>query len=99
MEPTGIQLAHVTNATVILVDYKAISFCYYRRCAYEIIPAIGRLLAEFIEMMRFDAEKIEMIGHSIGAHIAGVTGAQLNGKLGKITGKLKIGFWNKWDTK
>lgn len=89
MEPTGILLANVSDATVILLGYNTISVCSYIRCVNEIVPAIGEYLAEFIELMGFNLANVEFIGHSLGAHIAGMAGALLDGKLGKITGLMK----------
>lgn len=86
MEPTGFALANATNSTVILVDYKNVSSCSYSRSVQEIVPSIGLYLAEVITQQSLDTEKIEIIGHSLGAHIAGYTGASLNGSIGRITG-------------
>lgn len=86
MEPTGIALANTTNGTVILVDYKNISSCSYGRSVEEIVPSVGLYLAQVITKLELNREKIEMIGHSLGAHIAGYAGATLNGTIGRITG-------------
>lgn len=86
MEPTGFALANATNATVILVDYKNVSSCSYSRSVQEIAPAVGGYLAQVITRLKLDTEKIELIGHSLGAHIAGYAGATLNGSLSRITG-------------
>lgn len=86
MEPTGFALANATNGTVILVDYKNISSCSYSRSVQEIVPSIGVYLAEVITRLKLDTDKIEIVGHSLGAHIAGYAGCQLNGSIGRITG-------------
>lgn len=89
MEPTGFALANATNGTVILVDYKNVSSCSYSRSVQEIVPSIGVYLAEVIARLNLDTDKIELIGHSLGAHIAGYVGASLNGSIGRITGLFK----------
>lgn len=89
MEPTGFALANATNGTIILVDYKNVSSCSYSRSVQEIVPSIGLYLAEVIARLNLDTDKIEMIGHSLGAHIAGYAGASLNGSIGRITGLYK----------
>lgn len=89
MEATGIQLANVTNAEVVLVDYSQISSCNYDRCVNEIMSAIGGYLSKTIVDLYSHLENIELIGHSLGAHIAGIAGAFLDGKLMKITGLKK----------
>lgn len=87
MEPTGLALAKATNGLVILVDYKNISSCSYGRSVDEIVPSIGSYLAQVITKLEVDTDKIELIGHSLGAHIAGYAGATLNGTIRMITGK------------
>lgn len=86
MEPTGMALANATNGTVILVDYKNVSSCSYSRSVEEIVPSVGSYLAQVITELELDTSKIELIGHSLGAHIAGYTGATLNGSISRITG-------------
>lgn len=86
MEPTGFALANATNGTVILVDYKNISSCSYSRSVQEIVPSIGLYLASIITRLNLNTDKIELIGHSLGAHIAGYAGASLNGSISRITG-------------
>lgn len=79
-------LANATNSTVILVDYKNVSSCSYSRSVQEIAPSIGNYLAQVITRLELDTDNIELIGHSLGAHIAGYAGASLNGTIGRITG-------------
>lgn len=86
MEPTGVALANATNGMVILVDYKNVSSCSYSRSVEEIVPSVGHYLAQVIKELKLDTEKVELIGHSIGAHIAGYAGAILNGTIARITG-------------
>lgn len=86
MEPTGMALANVTNATVILVDYGQISDCNYDRSVEEIVPAVGQYIAEVISDLDLDPNNIEIVGHSLGAHIAGYAAAALNGNIKRITG-------------
>lgn len=88
MEPTGIALANAANGTVILVDYKNVSSCSYSRSVDEIVPAVGSYLAQVITELDIDVDRIELIGHSLGAHIAGYAGAALNGTISRITGEL-----------
>lgn len=87
MEATGSQLVKNTKGVVILVDFSEISSCGYGRYANEIVPSIGNYLAEIIDEFGWDLNNIEIIGHSIGAHIAGYTGAALNRNIKRITGK------------
>lgn len=68
MEPTGIALANATNGIVILVDYKNVSSCSYSRTVEEIVPSIGSYIAQVIDELELDTDKIELIGHSLGTH-------------------------------
>lgn len=97
----GIQLSEATNSIVILVDYSAISSCNISRAFTEIAPTVGSYVAEVIHDLNLNPEKVEIIGHSLGANIAGFTGAAFGGQIGRITGYLKkvyfslkiIRFW------
>lgn len=86
IQPTGQQLANTFHGYVIAVDYG-----YFRNCTYEIsvlqiAPSIASTMAKLIRNFNFDLNKIEIIGHSLGAHIAGDIGALLNGAIRKIIG-------------
>lgn len=79
-------LANVTNATVILIDYGDISDCNYDRTVEEIVPQLGLYLSQVISDLDLDPNNIEIIGHSLGAHIAGYAAGALKGSIKRITG-------------
>lgn len=89
MEPTGKQAAIASNGVAILVDYFNISDCMYPRVAREFAPSIGLRVADVLAKLQILPENVEVVGHSIGAHIAGYIGSALNGKVKRITGKLQ----------
>lgn len=51
---------------------------------------VGRYLAKFLEFLRMKGNlvlnDVHILGHSLGAHVAGFTGAYMSGKIGRITG-------------
>lgn len=90
MEPVGRALSNAIDGLVILVDYGVISSCNYTRTVTEIVPAVGYYVAQLITNFNLNPSNLELIGVGLGAHIAGYTGAALNGLLGRITGKKAI---------
>lgn len=88
MPPVADQLAKVIDGYVIFVDYGHISNCSYERSVLEIVPSVGYYVAKVLSIFNFDPLKMELIGHSLGAHMAGYVGAALNGSLQRITGDL-----------
>ncbi|XP_019874142.2 pancreatic lipase-related protein 2-like [Aethina tumida] len=77
------------NANVFGMDWSVL-------CQVEYISAMkgveiaGVALAKFVEWLvsfGVSIDKVHLIGHSLGAHVAGVAGSKiLNGKIGRITG-------------
>lgn len=47
---------------------------------------IGEKLSKFMEKKGIQADNVHVIGHSLGAHIAGNVGKYFKGKLGRVTG-------------
>lgn len=86
MPPTGQQLARNFDGYVILVDFEPILNCSYQRSVQEIIPSVGLFVSNVIRNFNFNPRKIELIGHSLGGHLAGYIGASLNGAIKRITG-------------
>lgn len=86
MPPTGKQLANDFKGYILLVDFGVISNCSYQRSVQEIIPSVGYYVANVIRNFNFDPQKIELIGHSLGGHLAGYIGASFNGAIKRITG-------------
>lgn len=81
-------LLEVENQNVIIVDWSnGHGYSYLQAIANtKIIGAeIAMLLNSIINEKSIDAKSLHLIGHSLGAHIAGQAGAKIN-NLGKITG-------------
>lgn len=86
MVPMGMKIADVTDGVSILVNYQRLSFCRYDYLATNVIPLLGESLSVFIKKLNRPLDTITIVGHSLGAHIAGITGTNLNGKIGQIIG-------------
>ncbi|XP_014204208.1 pancreatic lipase-related protein 2-like [Copidosoma floridanum] len=75
---------------VILVDWSSGSFKEYLVAA-RLTKLVGDYVARFVELVLASEggaslESIHILGHSLGAHVAGSAGRALSGKLGRITG-------------
>ncbi|XP_055383793.1 pancreatic triacylglycerol lipase-like [Condylostylus longicornis] len=74
---------------IFIADWKDIGRITYREIKFVIEPLSKRLadlLDKFIRKNNISADKIHIIGHSLGAHIAGKIGEYFNGTIGRITG-------------
>lgn len=87
----------ITNAYLKTGDYNVIGVDWSVLCNMEYISAMrgvqlaGEALAGFIRWlnrMGVSMNSVHIVGHSLGAHVAGVAGDKLHVKLvGRITGK------------
>lgn len=55
------------------------------------VPAVGRGLGQFLNFLNgftgVSFKNMHLIGFSLGAHIVGIAGRELNGAVARITGK------------
>lgn len=73
---------------MIGLDYGNLANATYTKVVRN-IGAIGTMLATSLDKMvqsGFDPEKFHIVGHSMGAQIAGNTGRKMNFKISRITG-------------
>ncbi|XP_076272392.1 pancreatic triacylglycerol lipase-like [Rhynchophorus ferrugineus] len=77
------------NVNIISVDWSSYSFLLYTLARLN-VPNVGKTVGYFIESMLsnydYSADDIVVVGHSLGAHVAGIAGKKLNGTLGVIVG-------------
>ncbi|XP_012138644.2 phospholipase A1 member A-like [Megachile rotundata] len=81
-------LLKYTTANIIAVDYRRAALLFYP-LSVAIVPAVGAKVAKSIEKMveaGVNAKSIHIIGHSLGAQLAGCIGRSLKFKLTRITG-------------
>lgn len=80
---------HLYDYNIITVDWSVVSTYNYLTARND-VAEMGKLIAQFIDKLRQTGlilDQIHMIGHSLGAHVAGVAGRNiLSGKLPRITG-------------
>lgn len=80
----------VADVNVFVVDWGRFAFEEYVHARYLVV-AIGKTLAELVSSMVVNnflsLSKTTIVGHSLGAHIAGTTGKALNKELDTIVGK------------
>ncbi|XP_076231290.1 lipase member H [Calliopsis andreniformis] len=76
------------DVNVILVDWGEIAININYIYVSSQVPAIGKALAESLEKLSkvINLNTVHVIGHSLGAHIAGHMGRHMNVTLSRITG-------------
>lgn len=79
----------IGDYNVIYVDWFAGSSKEYVT-SVKLTRQVGEYVATFLEFLgsetQISFDSIHILGHSLGAHIAGYVGNRLSGKLGRITG-------------
>lgn len=84
-------LAKYAFCNAIAVDWKSLAGCDYVTSSQINVEKVGKVIAKLILFLfdvGFRIENMHVIGHSLGAHVAGYCGKSLNGLLGKITGMI-----------
>lgn len=76
------------DVNVFLVDWS-----FYARQLYitaqAAVQPVGRYVAAFVQLLQgkgLNVGNVKMVGHSLGAHVAGNAGTALGGKVNTITG-------------
>ncbi|KAI4462438.1 lipase [Holotrichia oblita] len=76
-------------ANIFVVDWSIPAGQFYPFAVWS-IPSVGQIIANYIDKMinhfGIDGSDFILVGHSIGAHLAGVVGSNLNGTIGQIVG-------------
>ncbi|XP_008554216.2 pancreatic triacylglycerol lipase [Microplitis demolitor] len=79
----------IDDYNVICVNWFPVSAKEYRIAA-KLTRQIGDYIGKFIDYLKINGNislsMIHILGHSLGAHIAGFAGNKLSGKIGRITG-------------
>ncbi|XP_021494876.1 pancreatic lipase-related protein 2 [Meriones unguiculatus] len=79
----------VEKVNCICVDWRHGSRTEYTQAAYN-TRVVGAEIAFLVQVLwtelGYSPEKVHLIGHSLGAHVAGEAGRRLEGHVGRITG-------------
>ncbi|XP_050075214.1 pancreatic triacylglycerol lipase-like [Anopheles maculipalpis] len=73
---------------LLVVDWSTISFLSYGTARDLVLPVaniVGNSLANFIQRLGIELSQVHVIGHSLGAHIAGNVGRHFGGQLRRVT--------------
>ena len=82
-------LNNAEDSNVIVVDWGRLAAFMYLQAVDNTVP-VGTYVGQFLSLLEqnnyIDLRNIHMIGHSLGAHISGIAGAYVGGRVGRITG-------------
>ncbi|XP_053663955.1 pancreatic lipase-related protein 2-like [Anopheles marshallii] len=73
---------------LLVADWSQVAYLLYPKAREQALPVanrIGKILLRFIERVGIDHSQVHIIGHSLGAHIAGNVGRYFGGKLSRVT--------------
>uniref|UniRef100_A0A182N1V2 Lipase domain-containing protein n=1 Tax=Anopheles dirus TaxID=7168 RepID=A0A182N1V2_9DIPT len=73
---------------LVVVDWSPVATLLYPTARELVLPVgnrIGSIVAHFVGRLGIDNKQVHVIGHSLGAHIAGVVGRFFGGKLARVT--------------
>ncbi|XP_074109067.1 pancreatic triacylglycerol lipase-like [Cotesia typhae] len=77
------------NYNIICVNWYPVSAKEYRIAA-KLTRQIGEYIGDFIDYLKINSnislDTVHILGHSLGAHIAGFAGSKLFSEIGRITG-------------
>ncbi|KFB48399.1 AGAP005000-PA-like protein [Anopheles sinensis] len=74
---------------VLVADWANVSSQLYPVARQLVLPVgyrIGSILARFMERYGIAHDQVHLVGHSLGAHVAGSVGRYFGGRLARITG-------------
>ncbi|KAH8397460.1 hypothetical protein KR222_005184 [Zaprionus bogoriensis] len=76
-------------AHVLIADWSPaanLDYASSRRAVAKVALVLAKQLEQFLAAHSVQPEALHLIGHSLGAHIAGRIGAYFNGSVGRVTG-------------
>ncbi|MEJ1270943.1 pancreatic lipase related protein 1 [Cricetulus griseus] len=83
------RMFQVEKVNCVCVDWRRGAKAEYTQAAYN-TRVVGAEIAYLVQVLstelEYSPENVHLIGHSLGAHVAGEAGRRLEGHLGRITG-------------
>lgn len=77
---------YVPDVNVCTVDWSKLAYYEYDIASNRNVYDVGNFLAQAITNWKLKLDAVSLLGHTLGAHIAGQTGLVLKGKIAKIFG-------------
>lgn len=77
-------IQYVPGVNVCTVDWGKLAYYEYDIAATQNVYSVGRFLEEAINKWKIRPYNVSLVGHTLGAHIAGITGKYLDDSIGKI---------------
>lgn len=76
-------------ANIFVVDWSIPAGQFYPFVVWS-MPSVGQIIANYIDKMidhfEIEASNFILVGYSVGAHLAGIIGSNVNGTVGQIVG-------------
>lgn len=88
--PTAKSWIKYEKRAVCIVDWRELAIGAYCTAAKRNVKIVGLFLAEMIRKQGIKPSDTILMGHSLGAHICGICGTELNGEIKIIYGKVPI---------
>ncbi|XP_031639722.1 pancreatic triacylglycerol lipase-like [Contarinia nasturtii] len=89
IEPIKKAYLSAGNVNLMIVDWSQASYQMYdvsRRLTSQVALRIAQILDAYLQANNIDSGLVQIIGHSLGAHIAGNVGRSMKSRVGRITG-------------
>lgn len=86
IEPIKKSYLNAGNVNLMIVDWSQASYQMYevsRSLTSQVALRIARILDAFLTANNVDSGLVHLIGHSLGAHIAGNVGRSMNSRVGR----------------
>lgn len=79
-------IQYVPDVNVCTVDWGKLAYYEYDIAVAVNVGAVAEFLSKAISKWKIRTKNISLVGHTLGAHIAGITGKKQSGTIGQIFG-------------